>query len=82
MGEKAMLKVRDILPETPLELITVRMNGPDGEENELFGYCAWDGKELISLDGDCYYLDEFISKYEYNEKGELTYWIICEWSSS
>lgn len=72
------MKVKDILPEYPLNNITVRMNDP-WEDNMLFGYCAWDGKNLISLDGDSYYLDEEIVKYEYDAVGNLTYWISGQW---
>ena len=57
----------------------VRINAPDGGDM-FFGYCHWDGKELVSGDGDDYSLTELISQYEFNEdKTELTYWIIGEW---
>ena len=74
------MKVRDILPSYPLKYIEVRTNDPYGEDM-LFGYCHWTGVQLVSGDGDNYYLDEEISKYEFNEEtGELTYWIISKWS--
>lgn len=75
------MKVRDILPSYPLKYIEVRTNDPFGEDM-LFGYCHWTGAQLVSGDGDNYYLDEEISKYEFNvETGELTYWIISKWNS-
>ena len=46
----------------------------------LFGYCHWTGTELISGDGDNYYLDDEISKYMFDlEKKRLVYWIESEW---
>lgn len=72
------MKVKNILPEYPLDEITVRTFGPDGEDM-LFGYCGWNGDELISIDGDNYCLDDEISKYEYDDSGNLTYWIVCKW---
>lgn len=71
--------VKDILPDYPVKDIQVRTNDPFGEDM-LFGYCHWTGIELISGDGDSYYLDDEISKYEFDkETGELIYWIISEW---
>lgn len=72
------MKIKDILPGRPINEIVYRMRG-DGVEDELFGYCAWDGNRLISLDGDSYYLDEEILEYKYNDDGKLTVWIyaIC-----
>lgn len=53
------MRVRDILTEKPINCIMVRCNSPvPDEEDTLFGYCQWDGKELVSLNGDSYYLDE------------------------
>lgn len=73
------MKLKDILPDYPLRNIEVRTNDPDGEDM-LFGYCHWTGTELISGDGDNYYLNEEISKYEFDEeKRELTYWIVSKW---
>lgn len=76
------MKVRDILPDRPLDQIMVRTNSPiEGKECILFGYCAWDGTKLISLDGDFYSLDEEIYKYEWQEDYGLVYWIHSEWSN-
>ena len=72
------MTVKDILPDYPIECI-VRTNDPWGDDM-LFGYCHWTGTELISGDGDSYYIDEEIDKYEFDEEnGELTYWIVSEW---
>ena len=45
----------------------------------LFGYCYWDGKELISGDGDNYYLNDIIERYQCDGK-HLTVWIEVKWS--
>jgi hypothetical protein len=47
----------------------------------LFGYAIWDGKELISGDGDNYYLGDVVERYEWNGDMDLTIWISVEWSS-
>ena len=44
----------------------------------LFGYCSWNGEELMSLDGDTYYVEDDIEKYEL-DGDNLTYWIKGEW---
>lgn len=73
------MKLRDILPDYPIEDISVRTNDPWGDDM-LFGYCHWTGTELISGDGDNYYLDDEISKYMFDlEKKRLVYWIESEW---
>lgn len=73
------MKVKDILPPYPLKYIEVRTNDPFGDDM-LFGYCHWTGKTLVSGDGDNYYLNEEISKYEFDEENrKLTYWIISKW---
>lgn len=73
------MKLRDILPDYPIEDISVRTNDPWGGDM-LFGYCHWTGTELISGDGDNYYLDDEISKYMFDlEKKRLVYWIESEW---
>lgn len=77
--EKSITKLKDILPNYPINNIEVRTNDPFGDDM-LFGYCHWTGTELISGDGDYYSLDEIITKYEFNEeKHKLTYWILSEW---
>ncbi len=72
------MQVKDILPSIPLERIEVRCITPDGVD-VLFGFCSWGGKTLSSLDGDSYYLDEKISKFEFDTDGNLTYWLDCKW---
>lgn len=73
------MRLRDILPDYPIEDISVRTNDPWGGDM-LFGYCHWTGTELISGDGDNYYLDDEISKYMFDlEKKRLVYWIESEW---
>ena len=60
----------DILIKKKSVIIECRMI----EDGMLFGYCKWDGKKLISMDGDNYYLDWVVEKYEYEGK-EMTIWI-------
>jgi hypothetical protein len=77
------MKVKDILPSYPVRTIEVRTNTPDDvlDEDMLFGFCHWTGTELVSEDGDDYYLDEEIYKWEYDEfYNALTYWIVSEWN--
>jgi hypothetical protein len=71
------MKLRDILPDSPIAHIQVKCY----ELDMSFGYCSWTGTELISLDGDVYFLDEEIVKYKFNDDGSLTYWINWEWIS-
>ena len=74
------MKVKDILPSYPLEMIEVRTNDPFGDDM-LFGYCYWTGESLVSADGDNYYLDEEVVKYEFDkENRKLIYWIVSEWT--
>lgn len=74
------MKVKDILPSYPLEWIEVRTNDPFGDDM-LFGYCHWTGTNLVSADGDNYYLNEEIVKYEFDEENrKLIYWVVSEWA--
>ena len=73
--------VSDLLTgSAPIDLIMVRTNHPYGGDT-LLGYCCWDGQELKSLDGDDYYMDETVLRYEWSDVGpvKLTYWIHSEW---
>lgn len=73
--------VADILTGTPpIDLIMVRTNDHNGGDM-LFGYCQWDGKRLIPLDGDDYRMDECVMKYEYPSCGpvNLIYWVHSDW---
>lgn len=74
------MKVKDILPSYPLEWIEVRTNDPFGDDM-LFGYCHWTCTNLVSADGDNYYLNEEIVKYEFDEENrKLIYWVVSEWA--
>lgn len=83
------MKLREILGDTPVPVIMERtfyperMN-PELDEEEirngmLFGYCAWDGKNLRPLDGDNYSLDREVERFEWDQDGNLTYWTRYEW---
>lgn len=78
------MKVKDILPSYPLEKIMVRTNDPLKEDYDgiLFGYVSWNGKELISLDGDNYYLEDEIYRWTWENDDSLTYWIKSNWVSN
>lgn len=75
------MKVKEILPQHSVNIM-VRTNAQAncGCNDLLFGYCKWDGKNLVSLDGDTYSVEDEISRYEYEADGTLTYWVISEWS--
>jgi len=71
-----------LIPGEPVENIMIRTNAPPsmaGEPDILFGYCAWDGEELISLDGDYYSLDWEVERYEWAEDDMLVCWIHVGW---
>lgn len=76
------MKVKDIMPANPINIM-VRVFLPQDidyilyEEDTLFGYCRWDGRNLISEDGDSYDLDDEIVKWEiriFNEEPFIVYW--------
>ena len=49
-------------------------------EGLLVGYCSWDGKKLVSKDGDEYSLNDVIYKYERNPlTDDLVVWQKAEW---
>lgn len=81
------MKLKDILPKTPIEIIMVRVFLPEDicefeGEDTLFGYCGWDGVNLISHDGDSYYLDDEIVKYTFDTGIDgvgLIYWEKSHW---
>ena len=77
------MKLKDILPPTPLKQIMVRTNDPLNKNYDgiLFGYVSWDGEKLISLDGDNYYLEEEITRWTWENDGSLTYWIHSDWET-
>ena len=70
--------VKDILPYHPIKKIEVRTYDPNGEDM-LLGYCAWNGRSLISLDGDNYSVSEVVKKYEWHDD-MLVYWVNAIWS--
>lgn len=78
-----MTFLRDLLVNNKPVNIMYRCNSPfpDMEPDMLYGYCRWTGKELESVDGDSYYLNDVIDKYEIEEDGSLTVWISVVWSS-
>jgi len=69
----------DILPSFAVDEIMVRTNYPEGLKDELsdaelkdgmlFGYCAWDGEHIKSLDGDTYPESLEIERYEVSDHG-------------
>ena len=79
---EAATKLKDILPERPVGNIMVRTNAPHGypHPDMLFGCCRWDGKDLISLDGDSYSVDWSVTKYEWESDDSLVSWIESEWT--
>lgn len=70
--------LKDLLKPNVPQLIMARTFLHDGEDL-LFGYCHWDGNKLISDDGDGYYLDDVVVKYEYWEN-YLIYWFESKWT--
>lgn len=80
-----MLYLRDLLPTGKKVKVEYRCNAPmDGDEAEdmLFGFAVWTGEELVSGDGDNYYLGDVVEKYEWDHDDYLTIWIEVIWSSS
>ena len=77
-----MVFLRDLLVEGVPTTIQYRCNAPklDDEEDMLFGYAYWNGRSLESVDGDSYYLNDVIEKYERESDDYLTVWIEVVWS--
>lgn len=77
-----MIYLKDLLPKDKKVKVQYRCNAPkiDDDEDMLFGYAIWDGKELISGDGDNYYLGDVVEKYEWESDMNLTIWIEVIWS--
>lgn len=78
--------LKDILIEQNLENIDImyRTNSPiEAEEDMLMGYCRYENETLISLDGDSYYFDDEVVKYEMSKDDNgneyLIVWIESEW---
>lgn len=80
-----MLYLRDLLPAGKKIKVEYRCNSPkcwqNEEEDMLFGFAIWDGKELISGDGDNYYLKDVVERYEWENENYLTIWIGVGWNS-
>lgn len=61
--------------------IEYRCNSPFPEEEDmLFGYATWNGKKLISNDGDNYYLRDRVYAHEWIDSHHLTVWIEVKYS--
>lgn len=82
MKHYANLYVGDFCsPDNKLN-IEYRCNSPIPEEEDmLMGHVYWDGKELISKDGDSYYLNDFVYAYEWVNDLHVTVWIEVKWSN-
>ena len=79
-----MVYLRDLLPAGKKVAVEYRCNAPlsDIEEDDmLFGYALWTGDELVSKDGDNYYLGDVVAKYEWLYEDHLTIWIEVVWNS-
>lgn len=80
-----MLYLQDLLPKGKKVKVEYRCNFPkcwqDIEEDMLFGYAIWTGEELVSGDGDNYYLSDVVARYEWNGDMDLTIWMGVEWNS-
>lgn len=70
--------LKDLLVKDKPIQIMYRCNTPFPDIDTLFGYCFWDGETLESLDGDSYYLDDEIEKYEYWDD-MLVIWFKAKW---
>lgn len=66
MGE-VPVKLKDIVAGHEYPRIMYRTNGPEGEDI-LFGYCAYTGGKLHSLDGDFYSLEDEIIHFFIDEE--------------
>ena len=80
-----MLYLQDLLLDGKEVKVEYRCNSPkcwqDEEEDMLFGFAIWNGKELISGDGDNYYLKDIVERYEWESENYLTIWIGVGWNS-
>ena len=68
------IPLREIL-DKPYDIIECRCRWMEngGICDELFGFCKWDGENLISLDGDSYSLDDLYVKWK-DEGDRLVVW--------
>lgn len=75
------MKLRDLcIPDQAIDTIQYRCYGPAPDyEDMMFGYCRWTGKELESIDGDSYSLDDEIIKYEQIDEHLLIVYFEAQW---
>lgn len=71
------MKLKKLLPKRKIT-IEYRTCDPFGQDI-LAGVCEWDGKTLIPLDGDLYYVDDEISSYVWENNNHLIIWYLSEW---
>ena len=77
-----ILYVRDFCSLNEKIEIEFRCNSPVPEEEDMcMGHAYWNGEELISKDGDSYYLNDRIYAYEWVNDLYLTVWIEVKWSN-
>ena len=78
-----MLYLRDLLPKDKKVTVEYRCNAPceDIDDDMLFGYAIWTGEELVSSDGDNYYLGDVVERYEWLYEDHLTISIEVLWNS-
>lgn len=80
--KNGMLYVRDFCSLNEKIEIEYRCNSPIPEEEDmLMGHAYWNGEELISKDGDNYYLNDRVYAYEWVNDLYLTVWIEVKWSN-
>ena len=73
------MKLKDLCtPEQAIDTIQYRCYGPN-QEDEMLGYCTWNGTELSPLDGDYYSLEDEIIKYEQIDKDLLIVYVEVNW---
>lgn len=77
------LQVKDFCSLNEKIEIEFRCNFPIPEEEDdmLMGHAYWNGEELISKDGDNYYLNDFVYAYEWVNDLYLTVWIEVKWDN-
>ena len=77
--------VKDLIQNKDYDYISWRVTSPPnwGEPDMFFGVCKSINGQLVPLDGDSYYEDEVVVRYEewsYNEiENGLTVVIEAEW---
>ena len=73
------IRLKDLLSDTSVN-IEYRTNSPlEDEDDMLFGFCAWDGVELHSIDGDNYSIEDIISSFKWESPSDLIVWFESEW---